>query len=112
LRWLAASAESPPVSQEGSSMDRGWWVLGPALLLGMTAFAQPAPAPSRNGTAPLQVEPGDVWSDVRAWDEQARRRLGRNAAPANPMPGTAEPASRPPRQAPAANRRRPARAQN
>ncbi|MBL6458793.1 hypothetical protein JMJ55_26020 [Belnapia sp. T6] len=96
-------------------MARGWWVLGPALVLGMAAFAQPASAPSRTGMPPLQVEPGDVWSDVRAWDEQARRRLGRNAAPANLMPstpGTAEPASRPPRQAPAPNRRRPARAQN
>ncbi|SDC79756.1 hypothetical protein SAMN04487779_1002396 [Belnapia rosea] len=89
-------------------MLRGWTGLGLVLplLLAAPALAQPQPRPGQTpnsqtpnsqtpnsqapgGQPPLTVEPGDFWSDVRAWDEQARRRLGRNAAPAMPRPGGA-----------------------
>ncbi len=88
-------------------MIRIWTLLG--LLLARPAAAQQQrPGQSPSGQPPLTVEPGDFWADVRSWDEQARRRLGRNAAPA--MPGRGEsaapaaprprPAARPPRPAP------------
>ncbi len=79
-------------------MLRGWTGLGLVLplLLAAPALAQPQPRPGQTPNSqapgsqpPLTVEPGDFWSDVRAWDEQARRRLGRNAAPAMPRPGGA-----------------------
>jgi hypothetical protein len=81
-------------------MIRIWTLLG--LLLALPAAAQPQQRPgqspngqSPSGQPPLTVEPGDFWADVRSWDEQARRRLGRSAAPAMPSPGEATPAPRP-----------------
>ena len=81
-------------------MLRIWTLFG--LLLALPVGAQPQPRPGQppaaqapNGQPPLTVEPGDFWADVRSWDEQARRRLGRNAAPSMPTAGDATQAPRP-----------------
>ncbi|WP_043342267.1 hypothetical protein [Belnapia moabensis] len=81
-------------------MHRIWTLLGLLLALPVAAQAQSRPgqapgAQAPSGQPPLTVEPGDFWADVRSWDDQARRRLGRNAAPAMPTPGDATPAPRP-----------------
>ena len=61
------------------------------------ALAQPPPPVAGPGQPTLQTEPGDFWADVKAWNEQARRRAARGgrreqAAPAevppNPPPNT------------------------
>ncbi len=77
---------------------RIWTFLGLLLALAQPGIAQAQPrsgSAGPNGQPPLTVEPGDFWADVRSWDEQARRRLGRNAAPAMPIPGQATPEPRP-----------------
>ena len=69
------------------------------LALAGSALAQPPPSPpvASPGQPSLQTEPGDFWADVKAWNEQARRRVARGgrreqAAPAevppNPPPNT------------------------
>ncbi|WP_043361496.1 hypothetical protein [Belnapia sp. F-4-1] len=91
-------------------MKQFWTGLVLALGLALPAAAQPQPRPGQppSSQPPLTVEPGDFWSDVRGWDEQARRRLGRNAAPAMPRAGeAASPAPAAPRPRP----RRPAQQQ-
>ena len=77
---------------------------------GGAALAQQRQAPQRaapppSGQPTLQPEPGDIWADVRAWNEDARRRTGRGAAPALgevQPPAPRRPTVRKPRPAPAA----------
>ena len=81
-------------------MVRIWTFLGLLLALAQPVAAQAQPrsgSPGPAGQPPLTVEPGDFWADVRSWDEQARRRLGRNAAPA-PRPRPRRPAQQPQQQ--------------
>jgi hypothetical protein len=89
-------------------MIRTWTLLGLLITVPAAAQPQPRPAPLQNGQPPLSVEPGDFWADVRSWDEQTRRRLGRNAAPATPGRGEAAAPATPP---PATRPRRPAQRQ-
>ena len=63
-----------------SRLHRGFWVV--VALVGLAGAAQ-AQAPLRTPPVPLpgqptlQPEPGDFWADVKAWNEQARRRVNR-----------------------------------
>jgi hypothetical protein len=84
---------------------------GAALLPAAAAAQAPAPAPGgapavpRGNPAnavpsipppPLQPEPGDVWAEVRAWDQAHRQRMGLTEAPAKPAakPTPAKPSRR------------------
>ena len=71
---------------------------GPAAAQGPTRAAPPPGQPT------LQTEPGDFWADVKAWNEQARRRVNRGGGreattdPAAPRPAAPRrPAERRPR---------------
>lgn len=68
-----------------------------ALALPGPASAQPSPPVAGPGQPTLQTEPGDFWADVKAWNEQARRRTARGGrreqsgpaeVPPNPPPNT------------------------
>jgi hypothetical protein len=81
LPWsMRATAQPPPAAGL------------PALPRGNPANAAPNIPPP-----PLQPEPGDVWSEVRAWDEGHRKRMGLTGEPAKPAakPAPAKPARRP-----------------
>lgn len=65
---------------------RVWRCVAMLVLLAGPAAGQappnrPASPPPGRG-APLQAEPGDIWADVKSWEEEHRRRLGRAPAAA------------------------------
>ncbi|MDB5374419.1 MAG: hypothetical protein JWP04_3061 [Belnapia sp.] len=84
----------------------GLGAAGPALAQQRQPRENPAP---QSGNPTLQTEPGDFWADVRAWNEDARRRVERRSGAESrrsPDPGGAAPV--PPRP-PAEGRPRPRR---
>jgi hypothetical protein len=57
------------------------------------------PLPAKPPLPPLQTEPGDIWAEVKGWQEQQRLRIerGGSALPTAPAPrkGAAQRPARP-----------------
>jgi len=63
--------------------------------------------PPKPPLPPLQTEPGDIWSDVRGWQEEQRQRIARGGSALPAAPGATPP--KPPTRKPAQRPRPPAK---